>query len=95
MAFKAHPPLATAFMSDIDRALELHQAGRLAEAEVLIVTRGEHGSWIYEGGGKAEVSSVTPHRIVDPTGVGDSPNITLVLSDISWLGSPGEITNVI
>ncbi|HSR55028.1 MAG TPA: VPLPA-CTERM sorting domain-containing protein [Alphaproteobacteria bacterium] len=30
-----------------------------------------------------------------PTGVGDSPDITLVLSDISWLGMSGVISNVI
>lgn len=31
----------------------------------------------------------------DPTGVGDSPVISLVLSNISWLGMSGVISNVI
>ena len=44
----------------------------LRVARVLIVTRGEHGCWVYEEGGRTEVSSVPPHRIVDPTGVGDA-----------------------
>jgi len=32
---------------------------------------------------------------IGPTGIGDSPFITLVLSDIDWSGGPGVITNVI
>ncbi|MGE0394054.1 MAG: carbohydrate kinase family protein [Vicinamibacterales bacterium] len=50
----------------------LDEAAVLARAGVLVVTRGEHGSWIYEDGSRAEVSAVVPHRIVDPTGVGDA-----------------------
>ena len=47
----------------------------------LIITRGEKGCSVYEkgegGSGKGEVSrvdvnAITPHRIVDPTGVGDA-----------------------
>jgi adenosine kinase len=44
----------------------------LEVAETLIVTRGENGCSIYEKGGRVDVSAVTPHRIVDPTGVGDA-----------------------
>jgi adenosine kinase len=44
----------------------------LRVADVLIITRGEHGCWIYENGGRSDVSAVPPHRIVDPTGVGDA-----------------------
>ncbi len=44
----------------------------LKEAEALIVTRGEHGSIVHTRDGRAEVPAVTPHRIVDPTGVGDA-----------------------
>jgi adenosine kinase len=36
------------------------------------VTRGEHGCTIIERSGRADVPAVTPHRIVDPTGVGDA-----------------------
>ena len=44
----------------------------LAVAGTLIVTRGENGCSIYERGNRVDVSAVTPHRIVDPTGVGDA-----------------------
>ena len=44
----------------------------LKEAEALIVTRGEQGSIVHTRDGRAEVPAVTPHRIVDPTGVGDA-----------------------
>jgi adenosine kinase len=45
----------------------------LAErAQALVVTRGEHGCWIYTRGSREEVPAVQPHRIVDPTGVGDA-----------------------
>ncbi len=44
----------------------------LEQADILVVTRGEHGSWVYQDDQRAEVAAVTPHRIVDPTGVGDA-----------------------
>jgi adenosine kinase len=47
----------------------------LRESEALIVTRGEHGCSIYQGRGsvtRVDVAAVPPHRIVDPTGVGDA-----------------------
>jgi adenosine kinase len=44
----------------------------LGVAETLIVTRGEHGSSVITRGGRADIPAVTPHRIVDPTGVGDA-----------------------
>ena len=50
----------------------LGEAEILTQVRTLIVTRGEHGSWIYEGGERVEVPAVVPHRIVDPTGVGDA-----------------------
>jgi adenosine kinase len=62
-----------------DYELELlRQKGGLGEQEILgiagalIVTRGEHGSSVISPGGRVDVSAVTPHRIVDPTGVGDA-----------------------
>jgi adenosine kinase len=48
------------------------EAEILAQAEVLLVTRGEHGSSVSTKSGRADVAAVTPHRIVDPTGVGDA-----------------------
>jgi adenosine kinase len=45
----------------------------LARAQALIITRGEHGCSVYtSGAARADVPAVTPHRIVDPTGVGDA-----------------------
>jgi adenosine kinase len=44
----------------------------LAVARVLIITRGEHGCSVYERGSRIDVKAVPPHRIVDPTGVGDA-----------------------
>src|SRR3954470_19783941 len=38
----------------------------------LIVTRGEHGCTVREGERTIAVAAVPPHRIVDPTGVGDA-----------------------
>jgi len=36
------------------------------------VTRGEHGSSVLTRSGRVDVPAVVPHRIVDPTGVGDA-----------------------
>ncbi|MGH9256310.1 MAG: carbohydrate kinase family protein [Vicinamibacterales bacterium] len=44
----------------------------LSVADALVVTRGEHGSAIHHGGARVDVRAVAPHRIVDPTGVGDA-----------------------
>jgi adenosine kinase len=44
----------------------------LERAKVLVVTRGEQGCTIHNAGGKTHVPAVLPHRIVDPTGVGDA-----------------------
>ncbi len=50
----------------------LGETDLLKVARVLIVTRGEHGSSVISSGGRVDVKAVTPHRIVDPTGVGDA-----------------------
>jgi len=50
----------------------LTESDILVEAGALIVTRGEHGSSVITRGGRVDVAAVTPHRIVDPTGVGDA-----------------------
>jgi adenosine kinase len=50
----------------------LGEADILRASEALIVTRGEHGSSVITKGGRIDVPAVTPHRIVDPTGVGDA-----------------------
>ena len=51
----------------------MREADVLARGSALIVTRGEHGCSVYTSGGvRVDVSAVAPHRIVDPTGVGDA-----------------------
>jgi len=50
----------------------LVEADILRASEALIVTRGEHGSSVIAKAGRIDVPAVTPHRIVDPTGVGDA-----------------------
>ena len=50
----------------------LGEAEILKEAEALIVTRGENGCSIYTVADRFDVRAVPPHRIVDPTGVGDA-----------------------
>ncbi len=48
------------------------EADLVREAGALIVTRGEKGSTVVTTDGWIDVGAVTPHRIVDPTGVGDA-----------------------
>ena len=43
-----------------------------AGVEVLVVTRGENGCSVMTKGTRVDVPAVTPHRIEDPTGVGDA-----------------------
>jgi len=50
----------------------LDETGVLERAGALVITKGENGCSIIENGGSTEVAAVTPHRIVDPTGVGDA-----------------------
>ncbi len=48
------------------------EAEILAHAPLLVVTKGEHGCTIHTKDGVTDVPAVTPHRIEDPTGVGDA-----------------------
>ena len=50
----------------------LDEAAVLEHAGLLVVTKGEHGSTIRSRDGEVHVPAVPPHRIVDPTGVGDA-----------------------
>jgi len=50
----------------------LSESDILTLAETLIVTRGELGSSVVTRHGRIDVPAVRPHRIVDPTGVGDA-----------------------
>lgn len=44
----------------------------LEHCNALVVTRGEKGSSVLHGRDRTDVAAVHPHRIVDPTGVGDA-----------------------
>jgi len=50
----------------------LDEAALLERARALVVTRGEHGSSVIRPSGRVDVPAVAPHRIADPTGVGDA-----------------------
>lgn len=68
---------AIVIVNDYELELLRQKTGRseadlVREARALIVTRGEKGSTVITADGRFDVSAVTPHRIVDPTGVGDA-----------------------
>jgi adenosine kinase len=50
----------------------LDESAVLEHAGMLVVTRGEHGCSILSSHERVDIPAVTPHRIVDPTGVGDA-----------------------
>ncbi len=51
----------------------LSEGDVLTQAKALVITRGEDGSSVYlSSGERIDVAAVRPHRIVDPTGVGDA-----------------------
>ncbi len=56
----------------IRQKTDLDEASILDYAQALVVTRGAHGCVIHEKSRTVEVPAVQPHRIVDPTGVGDA-----------------------
>jgi adenosine kinase len=48
------------------------EAEMLKQVGLLVVTRGEHGSTVFDGSDRIDVPAVPPHQIADPTGVGDA-----------------------
>lgn len=46
--------------------------------DIVIITQGEHGSHIYQHGKRIEVPAISPHEILDPTGVGDAYRAALI-----------------
>ena len=56
----------------IRQKTEMGEKEVLEEVDILIVTKGEKGSSVITKSGQADVPAVTPHRIADPTGVGDA-----------------------
>jgi len=50
----------------------MNEADVLSHAPLLVITKGENGCSIHTRGGVEDVPAVAPHRIADPTGVGDA-----------------------
>ncbi len=50
----------------------LSESEIVRRARVLVVTRGERGSTVMTADTRVDVAAVPPHRVVDPTGVGDA-----------------------
>ena len=50
----------------------MDEAAILSYAPVLVITKGENGCSVHTADGVVDVPAVTPHRIEDPTGVGDA-----------------------
>jgi adenosine kinase len=50
----------------------LDETAVLERATALVITKGENGCTIYDGETSIDVTAVPPHRVVDPTGVGDA-----------------------
>jgi len=50
----------------------MDEAEVLQQASALVITRGEDGCSVYESPSRVDIAAITPHRIVDPTGVGDA-----------------------
>lgn len=64
-------------VNDYEANLVSHRTGWTLEeiashVDALIVTRGEHGSQIYHGGGIEEIPPVQAEQVLDPTGCGDA-----------------------
>ena len=56
----------------IRQKTELGEAEILKRAEILVITRGEHGSTVLTNDGRIDVPAAPPRKIEDPTGVGDA-----------------------
>jgi adenosine kinase len=50
----------------------MDEAAVFGHAGGLVITRGERGCSVFDRAGREDVAAVPPHRIVDPTGVGDA-----------------------
>lgn len=56
----------------IQKKTGLNEQQLVDRLELMVITRGEHGSLIYAGGEQIAVPVIMPERIIDPTGVGDA-----------------------
>jgi adenosine kinase len=65
------------FINDYESALIEEKTGQrvlslAAQAEFVVITRGEHGADLFFDSKQAHIEAVSPERLVDPTGVGDA-----------------------
>jgi adenosine kinase len=58
--------------------------------DVLIVTRGEHGSTIWADSGRVDIPAVRPNILCEPTGVGDAYRAGIIKGVLR--GYPWETT---
>lgn len=75
----------------------LRQADLLSLVPTAIITRGEKGSTIYDGGRVVQVPAAVPCRCVEPTGVGDAYRagiITGMVRGYSW-ETTGRIASLV
>jgi len=69
----------------------------LALVPTMIITKGEQGSVIFEGGEAIEIPSAPPRHIVEPTGVGDAYRagiMTGMIQGYSW-ETTGRIASLV
>ena len=79
-------------VNDYEGQLLQERTGRSVETlaklvKGLIVTRGAEGSIIYSDDQQIEIPSITPERVVDPTGCGDAYRSGLlygIVQDMDW-----------
>jgi len=67
----------------------LDEAGVLARAEAVIVTRGEKGSLLLDASGQREIPPVPAAQVVDPTGAGDAYRAGLLLVQVGSVDVTG------
>ena len=75
----------------------LDDAGLLALVPTTIITKGEQGSVIFDGGEVIEIPPALPRQIIEPTGVGDAYRagiITGMVRGYSW-ATTGRIASLV
>jgi adenosine kinase len=80
-------------VNDYELSMTLQQTGCsedeiVERCDALVVTRGEKGSLIREGGERHEIPPVAPARVVDPTGCGDAYRAGLLFGRARGLAYP-------
>lgn len=71
---------AVAVVSDEDLGGDLSIAERWSAAAQVVVTLGERGACLYEGGAAHHVAGFAAREVVDPTGAGDAFAVALALA---------------